>query len=103
MKKGVKYLLRTLIVLFVTANIMAFFHVRKFTHFDPGVHRRTDPSRVPLLQKMGILFTGLSLPRPVNKRIPALPYKTITLQSNVKISCWASSQRNCDPMPWLRR
>jgi alpha-beta hydrolase superfamily lysophospholipase len=74
--------------MFLLANIMAFFHARKFTHFDPETTQRIDPSKVPFIQKLKIMFTGVSLPRPVNRLKPVKPYKTIILQSNVKINCW---------------
>jgi uncharacterized protein len=88
MKKIGKYLLRACLVLFVVANIMAFFHARKFTHFDPDAKERLDPSNISFTKKLIIMFTGVSLPRPVTKRLPERPYSTVTAYSNVKIVCW---------------
>jgi alpha-beta hydrolase superfamily lysophospholipase len=88
MKKGWKYLLRTLLVLFVLANVMAFFHARKFTHFDPDVTERVDPSKVSFMKKAYIMFTGVSLPRPKTKVQPDRPFTTVQLKSNVSIVCW---------------
>ena len=88
MRKMGKYLLRTLAVLFILANVMAFFHARKFTHFDPHTTERVDPSNVSFIKRIGIMFTGVSLPRPVTKRGPARSYNTVQLKSNVKIICW---------------
>lgn len=88
MRRLGKFLSVTFIVVFLLANIMAFFHARKFTHFDQEVTQRVDPSKVPFLQKLKIMFTGVSLPRPVTRCEPSRPYKTIMLQSNVRIACW---------------
>src|SRR5690349_20305735 len=88
MRRFGKYLLGTFIVVFLLANIMAFFHARKFTHFDREVTQRTDPSKAPFIQKLKIMFMGVSLPRPVTREEPIKPYKTVILQSNVKIACW---------------
>lgn len=88
MKKFLKRLGGILLLLFALANVMAFFHARRFTHFDPDTHLRQDPSKVSFAQKLGILFTGLSLPRPVNDHLPERAYTTVLLQSNVKIACW---------------
>lgn len=88
MRRLGKYLLYTFIVVFLLANVMAFFHARKFTHFDREVTQRVDPSTVSFIQKLKIMFTGVSLPRPVTRCEPTRPYKTIILRSNVKIICW---------------
>ncbi len=88
MRKWRKRLSGILIVLLLGANVIAFLHARKFTHFDPHAVRREDPSKVSLLKKIGILFTGVTLPRPVNDRKPDRPYEVLYLQSNKKIECW---------------
>jgi uncharacterized protein len=88
MRRYGKYMLRIVIAIFLLANTMAFFHARKFTHFDPDVTEKVDPSKVSFIKKLKIMFTGVSLPRPVNRREPAKPYKTVILQSNVRINCW---------------
>lgn len=88
MKKWLRRLLWALAIMVVLANVMAFFHARKFTHFDPEATNVADPSKVSLMQKVGILFTGVSLPRPATKRNPARPCETIYLSGDQKIACW---------------
>lgn len=88
MPKLGRYGLRSFIIVFLLANIMAFFHARKFTHFDRDATQRVDPSKVSFIQKLKVMFTGVSLPRPVTHYEPIKPYKTLILQSNVRISCW---------------
>lgn len=89
MPRWIKRALLAVAILFILANIMAFLHARKFTHFDPVVTERLDPSRLSFTSKIGILLTGVSLPRPVNKQLPDRPYEVVPLQSNKKIVCWA--------------
>jgi len=88
MKKFRKRFVVALVLVFLLMNIMAFFHARRFTHFNPGIGRREDPSKASFVRKLGILFSGVSLPRPVNDRLPERAYTTVILQSNVKIACW---------------
>lgn len=76
----------TIVLLFLLANVMAFFHARKFTHFDPDAREATDPSKVSMLRKLGIMFTGVSLPRPRTRCLPERPYTAVTLASS--IACW---------------
>ncbi len=88
-RKIVRKLLWTLGTVFVLMNIMAGFHAWKFTHFDPEAKNRTENKPdLSLLKKAGLLFTGISLPRPYNLVKPSLPFETVMLQSNKKIECW---------------
>lgn len=89
MPRWIKRALLAVAILFILANVMAFLHARKFTHFDPAATARQDPSRLSFTSKIGILLTGVSLPRPVNKQLPDRPYEVVPLQSNKKIVCWA--------------
>ncbi|RYD90798.1 MAG: alpha/beta hydrolase, partial [Sphingobacteriales bacterium] len=88
-KKLKKNLLRGLVVIFVLANVMAFFHGRKFTHFDPDTREKPSPEGMPFFKKIKTMFTGVSLPRPYTKKLPNRPYSTVALNSNVRIICWA--------------
>ncbi|MES2487760.1 MAG: alpha/beta hydrolase, partial [Bacteroidota bacterium] len=45
-------------------------------------------------QKAGIVFFGVSNPRPVNSSKPLQPYETITLQSNKQLECWYIKAKN---------
>lgn len=88
-KKIARKLLWTLGAIFLLMNIMAGFHAWKFTHFDPAAKSRTENKPgISLIKKVGLLFTGVSLPRPYNAVQPSLPYETVMLQSNKRIECW---------------
>lgn len=88
MRKWTRRLLRTIAVLFVLVNVMAWFHARKFTHFAEQATEKTDASQISPVQKLSMLFTGVDLPRPQSSLKPDRPYETIILQSNKKIECW---------------
>jgi alpha-beta hydrolase superfamily lysophospholipase len=82
-------LVRTLGVVFVVANAIAFFHAYKLTHFDPSAKERTkSPGKLSFAQKLGVVFFGISNPRPRNSTPPGVPYETVILQSNRRIECW---------------
>lgn len=88
-RKIIRKLLWTSGIVFVLMNIMAGFHAWKFTHFDPQATSRTENKPgISFLEKLGLVFTGVSLPRPYNKTKPSLPFETVLLQSNKKIECW---------------
>lgn len=73
---------------FILMNIIAIFHGYKFTHFDTTVGERVNADKLNALQKTKILLFGTSLPRPKNTDLPAQPYETVTIQSNVKLEAW---------------
>jgi hypothetical protein len=70
-------------------NIVAAFHGYKFTHFaDSNTTKTRKPVKLTTPQLLGALLFGVSNPRPVNTKVPSLPYETITIPSNVKLECW---------------
>lgn len=84
-----KVLLWGLLLLFVLANVIAFFHARKFTRYAPGLAVRSNSAtHYTFAQKLNMLLTGINNPRPENKTKPTQPYTTIRLQSNRQIECW---------------
>jgi uncharacterized protein len=76
------------LLLFIVANIIAFFHAWRFTHFS-GTGSRTNPKQLSAGEKVSALFFGVSNPRPANKFIPPLEFETVILQSNRRIECWS--------------
>jgi pimeloyl-ACP methyl ester carboxylesterase len=77
-----------LLSLFILLNIIAAIQAWKFTHFQNG-GIRTERIHLSPLKKVQLLFTGVDNPRPVNDVLPAHPYQTVVINSNVKIECWA--------------
>ena len=83
---------RSLLILslaFIAANILAYTHAYKFTHFDSSEKKKTkNATSLSFGQKLQALFLGISNPRPKNKIYPARNYQTIKLKSNKEIEGW---------------
>lgn len=86
-RKLVRRVLWTLLILFIVANIIAFMHAYKFTHFTNSSVERTS-NDLSLAEKLKTVFTGVNNPRPVNKKVPARPYETVKIKSNKELECW---------------
>jgi len=86
-RKLLRRVLWFLLFLFVAANVIAYMHAYKFTHFaKPSVEKTS--AHLSALGKLKIVFTGVNNPRPVNKRLPDRPYQTIRIKSNEELECW---------------
>ncbi len=75
-------------VLFLLANVMAFWHAYRFTHFSDSQKPRINPDELSALDKAGILFTGIEVPKPIPFATPRLPFKTINIESDVTLEAW---------------
>ncbi|MBX3468490.1 MAG: alpha/beta fold hydrolase [Planctomycetes bacterium] len=75
-------------------NAAAYAHARAFTTFGPPAAARTAPPQaLSLGGRLRVLFTGVSLPRPVNARTPAdegLAYETHTVRAadGTRLEVW---------------
>src|SRR5215213_287279 len=76
-----------LLFLFLIANIIAFMHAYKFTHFSNSSIERTS-NHLSGFEKLKIAFTGVNNPRPKNKEQPNCPFTTIRIKSNKELECW---------------
>lgn len=91
MKKIIKSLLLTGMVLFVLLNVMTAFHAYKFTHFyDPdevSYKSRADKSKLDITRE--ILFGINAVKRP-NKVVPDSIFQPVyfTTKDNIKIEGW---------------
>lgn len=82
-------LIRIIWVLFIMANIIAFIHAYKFTHFiESGSIKTKSPEKLSSLEKVKTLLLGVHNPKPKNTKYPPQKYQTIKLKSNKKIECW---------------
>lgn len=79
-------LIHFLLALFVAFNVICFFHAYKFTHFDNSGLRSGDPKALSLSDKVRILLTGIDNPRPVNTKVPDVPYKVVYIQSDLHVT-----------------
>ena len=56
---------------FLGLNILAYQHARAMLRFAPGGSRTSQPEALSWAQKIAVLFTGVSLPRPQTSLPPA--------------------------------
>jgi len=77
---------------FLGLNVIAFMQARAMTHFTDGGSRTQPPERLSFFQKMGVLFTGVRMPRPANNSTPAalgLKFETIRFGGATSSDCEA--------------
>lgn len=55
---------------FISANVVAWLHARAMSHFVRSGERTAAPERLGTLAKARVLLTGVTLPRPENRRTP---------------------------------
>jgi uncharacterized protein len=59
-------------------NVLAYRHARAMTHFSEVGVRTAQPNRLSPGEKLRVLFTGATIPKPRNRRTPdtiGLPYE----------------------------
>lgn len=76
------------LILFMAMNVLAFIHAYKFTHYNPRVTTKTDPSALSPLVKTKVLFTGIDNPRPTRAAFPTHSFSTIQIESDVMLEGW---------------
>ncbi|MGI4874846.1 MAG: alpha/beta hydrolase [Janthinobacterium lividum] len=77
--------------LFLVANVVAFFHAWRFTHFtEPGGTRPTEnPEQLTTAQRLDVLLTGVHIPKPTNGPLPTYPVEVVTFASaNGQLEAW---------------
>lgn len=80
---------KTILIIFILINIVAFFHAYKFTHFtDNNLLKTKSPEKLSTFEKAKILLFGVNNPKPKNGKFPTQKYQTINLKSNKEIECW---------------
>jgi uncharacterized protein len=78
-----------LVILFISANLIAYFHAYKFTHFVTDSKTKTEkPEDLSFGQKIKTLIFGINNPKPQNTTVPKIDYETVYLTSNNQIECW---------------
>ena len=82
-------IIRLMLIIFITINVMAFFHAYKFTHFSENNSEKTkSPEKLSSLEKVKTLFFGVNNPKPKNLKFPSQKYEVLKLESNKEIECW---------------
>lgn len=85
--KWIRRVLWFLVFLFILANVVAYMHAYKLTHFSNSQIERTSNDLSPF-EKLKIAFTGVNNPRPINIKKPSRLFETIKIKSNKELECW---------------
>jgi alpha-beta hydrolase superfamily lysophospholipase len=86
-RRYIKGVLWFLLVVFILLNGIAYMHAYRFTHFiDKPIQKTSE--QLSSTDKLKLLFTGVSNPKPKAKEVPKQPYEVITIQSNKRLECW---------------
>ncbi len=90
MKKAIRIIFRTVIIIFVLMNVIIAFHGYKFTHFGNEVKKAEGGTKqLTTTDKIKTIFFGVESTRPGDLVMPSQKYETVYLQSNVKLECWS--------------
>lgn len=92
MKNGRKTVWRILgfcfLALFFLLNTVAYLHAYKFTHYgEPGTVR-TKIDSLSGAEKIGVILTGITNPKPQNDSLPHVPYQTLKMGSDRVLEGW---------------
>ncbi|MFP5040953.1 alpha/beta hydrolase [Parasediminibacterium sp. JCM 36343] len=93
-RKLVKSILWSFVMIFAFMNLIAFFHAYKFTHYTDEKVIKTKVERLSTIKKIQTLLFGIDNPRPVNGILPKEAFNTFNLQSNKVIECWHIQTEN---------
>ncbi|PIE50711.1 MAG: alpha/beta hydrolase [Flavobacteriales bacterium] len=95
MKKSRNIILKTVLLLFLIMNVVAFFHAYKFTHFkDERVAKSKVPQKFSQIDKMKTLLLGFDYPKPKGTQLPQQKFETVQLQSNKLLETWFINTEN---------
>jgi alpha-beta hydrolase superfamily lysophospholipase len=91
--RRLRVILVSLLLAFLTLNVLAYMHARALTHFESSGLRTVQPEALSFWQKAGILATGVSVPRPENQVDPGsvrLPFTTyrIEAEDGIALETW---------------
>lgn len=92
-KKIIRLFIGLFLFGFILLNIITYNHAYRFTHFESASESRTQKAEsLSLAEKLGIIFQGVTIPRPANDKLPSQKYQTIKMQSHESIEGWLIPQ-----------
>ena len=99
MKRFVRIAITALLSAAAIVNALAFLQARAMTRFVEGGNRTGAPEQLSVLDRLTVLFSGVIIPRPVNRRNPAelgLSYETHRIPSaaNNTLEAWFIPGKN---------
>ena len=94
LKRGLVVLALVVVAGALYLNVLAYRHAYAMTHFRPGTDRAGEPEKPTRLQKIEVLFSGLSLPRPQSKLMatnlgPECRSVMIASTHGVRLGAWS--------------
>lgn len=76
-------------ILFIIGNIIIYNHAYRFTHFvNEEVEKTKKPEELSFSEKFKVLFSGISVPKPINTRFPTRPFESFRINSLEKLEAW---------------
>lgn len=73
----------------VVGNLLVRNHVRAMTRFVEGGERTAPPEELGWLQIARVLLVGVTIPKPANQSVPALPFETHLLDvDGQRVEVW---------------
>ena len=77
------------LAVFFLFNIVAYNHAQKFTRYgEPSPRKRTNLDKLSGIEKVGVVLSGISNPKPQNDSVPHVAYETIKLGIERKLEAW---------------
>ena len=78
---------------FIALNCLAFMHAHAMTHFSEEGTKTERPEDLTVLQRTGVLLTGVRIPKPANTETPTdrnLPFHTHHFSggSGIELEAW---------------
>lgn len=78
MNRIFRLFLAALLCCLILVNLLAFMQARAMTRFVESGGRTGRPEQLSVVERIGLLLSGMRIPRPINRRTPAalgLPYE----------------------------
>jgi hypothetical protein len=102
-KRRLRVLLAIIIGGFIALNALAYRHAYAMLHFTPGNVRTEKPEHLTVGQKIGVLFSGVELPRPHSDLPPSVVGPacraiSITGSNGIRLGAWSSSDPSSNPL-----
>jgi uncharacterized protein len=83
-----RYLLYIFLAGAVFLVVISYIHAYRFTHFSDSSKPRTDADKLTVIDKIGLIFTGIENPHQVDTLFPSHQYQTSIIQSDKKLESW---------------
>ena len=90
MKKWLKRIGYTLLVIFIFLNVMMAFQAYNFTHFYAGVPKPKRPEEISTKEKLSSIFFGVKYPKAIVVDYLHIPHQTINIKTEdgINLEAW---------------